>query len=187
VSVRGSGNWRVIAGVLANDPAEDLALVVAETSRPLGTEYPNELGYDLNPGWGDWVFMFGYPREIKQMTGGWVSASPYRGTFTVDAVVRFGFSGGPVFAISEAGDKLVFVGVIKSVPSRTLDYIAPPDNLPAGYNLSTGDLPNLSVQSQVLVDYGTAYCVHPERIRTFVKNTREPLRSIGVHIASKYY
>ncbi len=187
VSVRGRGNWRVKADVLAQDPVDDLALVVAETERQLAAEYPNEPGYDASPGWGDWVFMFGYPREVKQMTGGWVSKSPYRGTFATDAVVRFGFSGGPVFAISDDANKLVFVGVIKSVPSQTLEYIAPPEGLPPGFTLGPDDVPDLVVKAQNLVDYGTAYCVSPERIQAFVKNARASLRNAGIRLSAKYH
>lgn len=187
LSVRGSGNWHVTAQLVANDPIDDLAVILAETKRRLGAEYPNRLAYDRKMSWGDWVFIFGYPREIKQMTGGWVSKSPYRGTFAVDAVVRFGFSGGPVFAISKEQSQLVFVGVIKSVPSGKMDYIAPDVTLPVGYRLRRDDVDKLMVQRQIVVSYGSAYCVSPKRIERFLKRTRMTLERLGIVLAPRYF
>jgi len=187
LSVRGPANWRVSAELLANDAVDDIAMITAKTKRSIGPEFHNSIGYDLNLSWGDWVFLFGYPREIKQMTAGWVSTSPYRGTFAIDAVVRFGFSGGPVFAISRKKMELVLVGLIKSVPSGTFDFIAPDGTLPIGYALTSADAPKLRVRRETVVNYGTAYCVNPQRIRAFMRNMRAPLEQAGIELESKYF
>jgi len=187
VSARGVENWRVNANLVANDPIDDLALILAETERNLGPEYPNDPDYETDLSWGDWVFLFGYPREIKQMTGGWVSESPYGGTFAVDAVVRFGFSGGPIFAVSDDGPRLALVGLVKSVPSSHLDYISPDLTLPVGYGLRQEDLPKLTVKRQVMVEYGAAYCVNARRIRQFLRATRTTLDCLSVKLDDKYF
>jgi len=187
LSVRGPANWRVHAELLAHDAVDDIAMITAKTKRSLGPEFHNSIGYDVNLSWGDWVFLFGYPREIKQLTAGWVSTSPYRGTFAVDAVVRFGFSGGPVFAVSRKKMELVLVGLIKSVPSGTFDFIAPDGTLPVGYALTPADAPKLRVRRETVVNYGTAYCVNPQRIRAFMRNMRAPLEQAGIELESKYF
>lgn len=187
LSVRGRSNWQVEAQLVASDPIDDLAVIHVNTDRFIAEEYQNRMGYDIDLTWGDWVFLFGYPREIKQMTGGWVSKSPYRGTFMVDAVVRFGFSGGPVFALSKDKSELVFVGIVKSVPSGSLDYIAHDGTLPVGYALSTEDLKKLIVSKEVMVNYGTVYCVDPQRIKEFIKLVRVPLENMKIQLDPKYF
>lgn len=187
VSVRGRSNWRVQAEVLSNDPINDLAVIEVQTSRLLGTEFPNEFGYNLNLSWGDWVFLFGFPRGIKQMTGGWVSEAPYPGTLAVDAVVRFGFSGGPVFAISKDRTKLVFVGLIKSVPRSNLEFIAPKNSLPMGYQLTQNDFENLIVKNEIMVEYGTAYFVGPKTIKKFFQAYRDQIEGAGIRLRAKFY
>lgn len=186
LSVLGQGNLRVKADLISHDPVDDIALISAQTERQFATEFHNGLGYDLNLTWGDWTFLFGYPKEVKQMTGGWVSKSPYRGTFTLDAVVRYGFSGGPVFALSKNRTRLVLVGLIKSVPTSTLDYIAPQTILPPGYILNTEDLNQLIVRKLNLVAYGTAYCVGPKRIQAFLKASSAALSNNGIRLHKKY-
>ncbi|MFQ6115490.1 MAG: serine protease, partial [bacterium] len=161
VTVRGRSHWRVRAEVITHDPINDLAVIEAKTTNFLGLEFSNDVGYNLDLSWGDWVFLFGYPRGIKQITGGWVSEAPYSGTLAVDAVVRFGFSGGPVFGISKDRAKLLLVGLTKSVPRRNLEFIAPKKPLPMGYQLTDGDTENLIVENEIFVEYGTAYFVSP--------------------------
>ncbi len=187
LSVRGSGNWRVKATLLAHDSVDDIALITVATDRNLGPEYRNTVGYDIDLGWGDWVFMFGYPREIKQMTGGWVSNSPYRGTFAVDAVVRFGFSGGPVFALSKRRTELALVGLIKSVPSGALEYIGPDDSLPVGYLLKAEDIGKLTVKRETMVNYGSVYCVNPGSIRNFMQRVRPALEREAIILDPGFY
>lgn len=185
ISVLAPNNWRAEAELIANDPVSDLAVIAVNTERLLGAPFPNPMGYEKQLGWGDWVFLFGYPKGIKQLTGGWVSEAPYRGTLGVDAVVRYGYSGGPVFAIDDA--KLIFVGLIKSVPRSTLEYVAPDASLPLGYHLTSEDLGKLVVKREIMVEYGTAYFVSPQAIKEFMKLARAPMENRGVELAPKYY
>jgi hypothetical protein len=187
ISVRGSSSWRAEAEIVAADAVDDLAILEVQTTSLLGLEYYNEIGYDLDLSWGDWVFLFGFPKGIKQITGGWVSESPYPGTLTVDAVVRFGFSGGPVFAIAREQRKLVFVGIIKSVPRTNFDYIAPDGTLPMGLQLAPEKLKNLVVKREIMVDYGSAYFVNPKTIKQFFNEQRARIEKASIRLHPKYY
>ncbi|MFQ5604680.1 MAG: serine protease [bacterium] len=187
ISVRLANNWRVEADLIAKDSAVDLAIIEVQTDSRLGYEFRDKVGYDLNLSWGDWVFLFGFPKGIKQMTGGWVSQAPYRGTLAVDAVVRFGFSGGPVFGISKSNAKLIFAGVVKSVPRSTLDYIAPDGSLPMGFRLSAAEVERLVVRKEIMVDYGTAYFVNARTIKEFFVKNRSVLNRAGIRLHPKYF
>ncbi|MFQ5677411.1 MAG: serine protease, partial [bacterium] len=164
VAVRIGNAWSSEADLIANSPADDLAIIRVKTSRRIGPEFENRIGYALDLSWGDWVFVFGYPQGIKQMTGGWVSKSPYPRTMAVDAVVRLGYSGGPVFSLAP-DNQLVFVGLIKSVPRTTLDYVGFDKTIPVGASLEQDDLQKLSTKQKILVNYGTAYFVRITAIK----------------------
>ncbi len=187
LTVRGPGNWRVAAELLAKNPIDDIALITVKAERSLGYTYNNQMDYDLDLSWGDWVFLFGYPKEIKQMTGGWVSQSPYRGTFSVDAVVRFGFSGSPVFAFSKNRQELILAGIVKSVPSSSFEYIAPDGSLPVGYALRQSDLEKMAVKREMVVNYGTVYCVNSQRIRSFFRANEKFMNRKGIWLAPMYF
>lgn len=187
VSVHGESPWRAEAEIVAEDTRLDLALITAQTTKLLGREFPNEMGYDLELGWGDWVFLFGYPKSIKQLSGGWVSASPYPNTLAVDAVAREGYSGGPVFAVVHDPTRLVCVGLIKSVPFRILNYVKLTRPAPAGHQLSGADLGHLVTANKKLVDYGTAYFVSPEAIGEFFLAHRQKIGDGRIQLNPKYF
>ncbi|TDJ02724.1 MAG: serine protease [Caldithrix sp.] len=187
ISVRSGSVWSAEAEIISDSPKSDLAIIQAETNNRLGKEFENEMGYNINLSWGDWVFLFGYPKGIKQLTGGWVSKSPYPRTRAVDAVVRFGYSGGPVFSLTKDNTQLAFVGVIKSVPRTNLDYIAPGKTLPVGSSLTSEDLSDLSVKREILVNYGTAYFVDGKSIKSFLKSSRNAMNDSGISLAPKFY
>ncbi len=187
IAVRGNNNWLSKAELIAKDAKNDLAIIKVETSDILGREYKNNVDYDLNLSWGDWVFLFGFPKGIKQLTGGWVSEAPYSNTLAVDAVVRFGYSGGPVFAVSQDNPELLFVGMIKSVPRSTLDYIAPDESWPIGFRFSPDENNNMTVRREFLVEYGTAYFVKSKTIQKFINTAKSKLDKAGIFINSKYY
>jgi S1-C subfamily serine protease len=186
ITVRSRSNWLVPAELIFKDPVHDLAIIAATTDNNMGIEYPGKLGYEMDLGWGDWVFLFGFPKGIKQLTGGWVSKSPYRGNLTVDAVVKFGYSGGPVFAVNDR-NHIAFVGLIRSVPRRFLEYIAPDQTLPTGYRLNPDDLNKLQVKTETLVEYGTAYFVDPPTINTFIESAGRALAEAGINLNQKYF
>jgi S1-C subfamily serine protease len=187
ILVRERNNLIAGAELICSDTALDLAVIEIQTQGRLGTSFRKRISYDSDLGWGDWVFLFGYPKGVKQLTGGWVSKGPYRTTLAVDAVVRYGYSGGPVFAVSPDNQELGFAGIIKSVPRTTFDYIAPSTWLPAGYAIRSQDLNKLMVKSQSMVDYGTAYFVNPRSMLRFFQSKKDEIARTGLSLSPKYY
>lgn len=187
ISVRVSTSRNVEADLICRDDGIDLAIIEVQTQRRPGPDFRRRVGYNMDLNWGDWVFIFGYPQGVKQLTGGWVSRGPYRSTLAVDAVVRFGYSGGAVFAVDEDIQELVFVGLIKSVPRSTFDYVGPDVRLPIGYPLGPDDIDKLVVKSEMMVDYGTAYFVHPKAVKRFFERKRPELEAAGIQLSAKYY
>lgn len=189
VHVRGASSWRSRAEVIASDERYDVALIKVQIQTNLGFKYPNPVDLNQELGWGDWVFLFGYPKGIKQLTGGWVSPSPYPNTLAVDAVIRKGYSGGPLFAIRQdvKKTKLIFVGLIKSVPFTMLNFVTLQHAVPEGHQLKVEDLNRLVVENMRMVDYGTAYFVSPEGIKKFFLANRSAIERSGVQLDGSYY
>ena len=110
-------NQYMIAEVLHRDQRTDLALLQVAVSTGLGTSFPFALAAPDEIEWGDFVYVVGYPREVKQLSTGVVSRVPFPGAFILDTVARFGFSGGPVFIVRPEGG-LELAGVVRGVPRR---------------------------------------------------------------------
>jgi hypothetical protein len=174
-------NQLLPAEILSFDTRVDLGLVLVKTAPLVGEPYSFSIAYENEVQWSDLAFVFGYPREIKQLTMGLISPSPYPGTFAMDVVARYGFSGGPVFAIRPGGD-LQLAGIVRGVPVTKLRYITPPPELPAGQNLATEDLPLSTADEYDLIEYGTVYVVGTERIGKFLKDSQSRLQQKGMYL-----
>jgi len=174
-------NQLLPAEILSFDPRADLGLVLVKTAPALGAPYASEVAYESETRWGDLAFAFGYPREIKQLTMGVISPSPYPGTFSMDVVARYGFSGGPVFIVRPGGD-LQLAGIVRGVPVHKLRYLAPPTDLPAGQNLVVEDLPLSTAEEYDLIEYGTVYVVGAEKIGKFLKDSQPQLQQKGIFL-----
>jgi S1-C subfamily serine protease len=168
--------------VLHTDKRTDLGLVLVATSPTLGLPFPHRIAYQNEVKWGDLAFVFGYPREIKQLTTGIISPAPYPGTFSLDVVGRFGFSGGPVFVVRSGGE-LELAGIIRGVPVNKLQYVAPPPEVPPGQPLTTDDLALLTAQEYDQIEYGMVYAVNAERIGKFLKESSPILEKRGIFLA----
>lgn len=66
VAVRGTTNWLARGEVIADDPANDIAVIFVKTDNRLGTSFGNPIGYDINLDWGDWIFLFGTPMGLNK-------------------------------------------------------------------------------------------------------------------------
>ncbi len=171
------------AEALYVDPRADLGLLLVKTSTNLGAPFPFAVAYQTEVKWGDLAFVFGYPREIKQLSMGLVSPSPYPGTFSMDVVARYGFSGGPVLVVRPSGD-LELAGIIRGVPVSKLRYVAPPPELVPGQNLEVEDLKLSMVEEYDLIEYGTVYAVGTEKIGRFLKECQPTLEKKGIYLPS---
>lgn len=167
--------------VLRVDPRMDLGLVLVATTPSLGVPFPHRIAYKTELKWGDLAFVFGYPREIKQLTAGLISPAPYPGSFSVDVVGRFGFSGGPVFVVRPPGE-LELAGIIRGVPINKLQYVSPPPEIPPGQPLTAEDLTLLTAQEYDQIEYGMVYAVGAERIEKFLRESAPILEKRGIFL-----
>ncbi len=173
------------AEVLYVDPRADLGLLLVPTSTNVGVPFSFAVAYQTELQWGDLAFVFGYPREIKQLSLGFVSPSPYPGTFSMDVVARYGFSGGPVLLVRPGGE-LELAGIIRGVPVSKLRYIAPPTELAPGQNLEAADLKLSMVDEFDLIEYGTVYAVGAEKIGKFLKGSQSQLQKKGIYLSRQF-
>jgi S1-C subfamily serine protease len=178
-------NQLVPAEVLHTDARADLGLVTVVSSPALGMPFPSTIAYKSEVQWGDLAYVFGYPREIKQLTTGIISPAPYPGTFSLDVVGRFGFSGGPVFVIRPDGE-LELAGIIRGVPVSKFSYVAPPPEALPGQNLAPGDLPKMTAEEFDLIEYGTVYAIGAEKIGRFLKASVPLLEKKGIYLPRQW-
>jgi hypothetical protein len=174
-------NQMLAVEVLRTDPRVDLGLVLVATTPTLGVPFAHRIAYQTEVKWGDLAFVFGYPREIKQLTAGLISPAPYPGTFSLDVVGRFGFSGGPVFVVRPGG-ALELAGIIRGVPINKFQYVSPPPEIPPGQPLTAEDLTLLTAQEYDQIEYGMVYAVSAERIGRFLKESAPMLEKRGIFL-----
>lgn len=180
-----SHNNFVAARIIRADKWSDLGLLRSDVTLDLGREFPYSLAQDLEPTWGDFAYVFGYPHSSKQVTTAVVSPSVYPGSFAVDAVARYGFSGGPVIVVRSDGS-LDLGGVIRSVPATKKRYVAPPPELPAGSGLIPEDLAKSSVEEEDVIEYGSAFAVGAQRIAKFLQESAPELANAGIVLSSRF-
>ncbi len=178
-------NQYFAAEILYADVKADLALLLVQTTKTLGPSFPFPIAASGQIEWGDFVYVIGYPREVKQLTTGVVSEVTFLGTFIVDAVARFGFSGGPVLVV-RPGAGLELAGIIRSVPANKIRIVAPPKHLPTGQILNEQDLRELAAQEIDLIDYGTTYASSVDPIKKFLREARAELKQKGIVLEAKY-
>jgi S1-C subfamily serine protease len=169
------------AEVLRTDPRADLGLVAVTSSPALGKPFSFNIAYRRDLTWGDLAFVFGYPREMKQLSVGVISPAPYPGAFALDVVARFGFSGGPVFLVQPEGD-LELAGVIRGVPISKFQYLSPPPEVAPGQNLTAEELGQIRSEEFDLIEYGTVYAVGAEKIGRFLKESVPMLEKKGIYL-----
>jgi hypothetical protein len=184
--LRTPDGWYHEVRVVAADRRRDVAILESRARVRLGTEFPYSVGYHLDLGWGDWVFAVGYPKGIKQLTAGMVSPSPYRGTLTLNAVVRFGYSGGPVLAFDPLAGHLALVGMIKSVPFTKVDVVVPGGKLAPGQPIPENEMGALRAESLQLIEYGSAYFVTASSLSEFFAENLRKLEARNIVLPSRF-
>jgi hypothetical protein len=131
------------------------------------------------------VYLFGYPRQAKQLTFGIVSPSRYPGNFVVDATTRFGYSGGPMFVVGRDGT-LQLAGIVRAMAAEGLDYVAPPPDVEPGETLNDEDVRRLRSARKRLIEYGTTFGVETERIGQFLLQCRGSLAHEGIQLDARF-
>lgn len=173
------------AEVLCTDVRTDLAVLLFETSLGAPDDFPYGVLYGRRLDWGEMVYLFGFPRQSKQLTFGVVSPSPYPGNFVVDATTRFGYSGGPIFLLDENGT-LQLVGIVRAMAAEGLDYLAPPHRVPPGEILHEDELRQVRSARKQLIEYGTTFGIEAERIGQFLRQCREQLTRHGIVLNPRF-
>ena len=172
------------AEVLRTDARSDLGLVLTETSLPIGSAFPYSVAYEKELDWGDVVFVFGFPRQVKQLTLGIVSPSPYPGNFVIDAVTRFGYSGGPILVVQPDGS-LQLAGIMRAMAADEVRFVAPPPDALSGSYLEKEDMAQLRTDHIHLIEYGTVYGIDAERIGGFLSESKNVLAKKGIALTEK--
>jgi hypothetical protein len=171
--------------VLRIDTRSDLGLVTVASAPALGLPFSYTIAYETEVKWGDLAFVFGYPREIKQLTVGLISPAPYPGAFALNVVGRYGFSGGPVFVIRPGGE-LELAGIIRGVPVTKLRYLAPPPEVLPSQRLSAEDFKKITAEEYDLIEYGMVYAVGAEKIGRFLKESARDLERRGIFLPDQF-
>jgi hypothetical protein len=167
------------AEILCTDRRSDLGLLVAEMSLPKGLGFGLSIAYDRTMQLGEIVYLFGFPRQTKQVTFGIVSPSRYPGNFVIDAVTRFGYSGGPIFAVGEDG-ALALAGIVRAMAAEEIDFVAPPPDAFPGSQLSPEELARVRASRKHLIEYGMTFGIEAERIGQFLTGCRTTLQGRGI-------
>lgn len=178
-------NHLIAAEMIIADERADLALLRVPSTFNVGFAYASSIAFDEPVAWGDFCYLFGYPKETKQLTSGLISLLPHEGFFLIDAVARSGFSGGPVF-VARPKHGLQLAGIVRGVSSDKLNYLAPPQNALIGENLNSADLPQISAQEVNLINYGAAYAVGAKVIGKFLQDSAEALARLQITLAPHY-
>ncbi|MCG3118093.1 MAG: hypothetical protein ALAOOOJD_00227 [bacterium] len=172
------------AEILHTDSRTDLGLVTVTTKMAVGEPFTAAVAYKNEVRWGDLAFVFGYPREIKQLTMGIVSPAPYPGSFSLDVVGRYGFSGGPVFVVRPGGE-LELAGIVRGVPVSKIKYLQPPLDMQPGQNLRPDEINQITADEYDLIEYGTVYAIGTERIGRFFQESKAFLQTKGIILSDK--
>jgi hypothetical protein len=181
-------NLRGTFNILAIDTERDIAIVGNEQplySAPILPVFRFPPGKAEELGWGNFVYIIGFPRGEKMITSGLVS-NPNRNkyhAFIVDAVFNRGFSGGIVLAIRDGVPNFELVGMAKSVPAESKLYLIPSDQFRLSEtNIQQPYKGEIRVQSVENIYYGITYVVSIESIRLFIERNRFRLSEKGYDV-----
>jgi len=131
--------------------------------------------------WGNFVYVFGYPMNLKMVTKALVSiSSKEKNTFLIDAVFNRGSSGGIVLAIRDGAPNFELVGLVKSVPAD-FQYTVHP--LTKDRNLDFNPLMpykgELYVEREQILRTGITKVICIEAIKDYIELHKSYLASKG--------
>jgi hypothetical protein len=115
-----------------------------------------------------------------------VSPSRYPGNFVIDAVTRFGYSGGPVFVVDADGD-LALAGIVRAMAAEEIEFLAPPPDVPPGKQLLPEELARVRARRRHLIEYGTTFGIEADRIGQFLLQCRGMLEGRGIVLPSHLF
>ena len=164
--------------IIASDKQKDVAVIgktferVPEFPIPV-FNFPRGSASELN--WGNFVYVFGYPKGEKMISTAIVSRpdKDSNHSFLIDASFNRGFSGGIVLAIRDGTPNFELVGLIKAVSAETKYYLAPDSRT----KLTERELQNLyngqmSIKAHENIFYGITYVISIDSINEFINDNR---------------
>jgi len=170
--------------ILLMDKTRDVALLdrTFSVNKTVGLpvfSYP--WGHSEELEWGDFVYIFGFPMNMKVVTKGIVS-SPIKDkqTFLIDAAYNKGFSGGIVLAIRDGVPNFEFVGLVKSVPAEynyTLRPMVKENDLE--YNPMIPYKGDFFVDKEQIIRPGLTKVIGIEAVKEFILEHKQTLSSQG--------
>lgn len=180
---------RGIVEIIVMDKKNDIALV-GKTFNSINANYiipvfsyPNGKSAEL--GWGDFVYVFGYPMNYKMISKALVS-SPDRAkgySFLIDAVFNRGFSGGIVLAIRDGVPNFELVGLVRSVPAEN-EFVLKPvvRNLDVEMNPWLPYKGDFTVEKRQGIKFGITKIIGIEAVLEFFRNYRTEIEQRGFYI-----
>jgi len=130
----------------------------------------NHIDHHLELGWGNFVYILGFPIGSKMVTRGIISKAPHdsRDDFMIDALFNRGSSGGIILAVRDGIPNFELIGLAKSVSSKSEVILVPTDNLLDVYNAPQvpyqGDV---YIQKESRINYGLTYAVSARSLKKF--------------------
>lgn len=175
--------------IIVMDKKSDIALV-GKTFNSINSnknipvfKYPNGKASEL--GWGDFVYVFGYPMNYKMISKALVSSPDHsKGySFLVDAVFNRGFSGGIVLAIRDGVPNFELVGLVKSVPAEN-EFLLKPlvRNLDVEMNPWIPYKGDFTVEKRQSIKFGITKIIGIEAVLEFFKTNRNVIEQKGFYI-----
>jgi hypothetical protein len=146
-------------------------------------KYPNGKAAEL--GWGDFVYVFGFPMNYKMISKALVSSPDHAkgNSFLIDAVFNRGFSGGIVLAIRDGVPNFELVGLVKSVPAEN-EFVLKPlvKNLDVEMNPWLPYKGDFTVEKRQSIKFGITKIIGIETILEFFKTNRSLIEEKGYYI-----
>jgi hypothetical protein len=170
--------------ILAIDREADLAIVGKECEESIDSlsVFGFKRGNSGELEWGSFVYILGYPLGSLMVTKGIVSDpnSDQKGSFTVDALLNKGCSGGIILAIRDGIPNFEMVGIVKSLSTRLAYYLKPEQEIHAfHYNEFIPYSGNIYVGTNESINYGINYVISSGEITAFYKKHRIALHRLG--------
>lgn len=176
--------------VLATDPIHDIAFVEMTYDKIVAEAqiFPFGCGYSEMLGWGNLIYLAGYPTGQRMITHGIVSLLPEKsGIFLTDAPFNEGLSGGIAIAITEGENKPELIGIARAVAgSYSYALVPEKENFEFTYNLSVPYAGDIYVQQKKTINQGVTTIVTINQIRKFYKEHRKQMLESG-HNLDKFF
>jgi hypothetical protein len=174
--------------VIAKDKNNDIALVAVKIPDEESKQRINSLTVGVGDpeklNWGSFVFVFGYPKGYKMVSGAIVS-DPDRDRqagFLIDGQFNEGVSGGLILAIRAETGEMEWVGMARAASASSKVVLVPVEKNVEDYAFHqsyTGDL-YLDVITQI--EYGITIPVSMRAIRNFIRREDRRLRDEGYNL-----